>query len=118
MQMKSEKNIQEMSKAGLESLMRYRWPGNVRELKSAFEYAFVSCNGQTLLPEHFPAGINRNAKPLEMTSKTGQSLDGIKRQRLVDALSRSGGNQSEAARILGISRTSVWNQMKRFNIKP
>jgi transcriptional regulator of acetoin/glycerol metabolism len=38
-------------------------------------------------------------------------------QRLVTALREAGGNQSEAARLLGISRTSVWNQMKRYNIR-
>ncbi|MEN8245707.1 MAG: sigma 54-interacting transcriptional regulator [Thermodesulfobacteriota bacterium] len=116
MQMKNGKNIQEMSKAALESLMQYRWPGNVRELKSAFEYAFVSCNGPTLLPEHFPSNICQEIMPVEMTAEAAQSLDEIKRQRLLDALNKAGGNQSEAARILGISRTSVWSQMKRFGL--
>jgi transcriptional regulator of acetoin/glycerol metabolism len=44
------------------------------------------------------------------------SLNELKKQRLVEALRESGGNQSEAARRLGISRTSVWNQMKRFGL--
>ena len=105
-----------MSKAALESLMHYRWPGNVRELKSAFEYAFVSCNGPTLLPEHFPSTVFQGALPHEKSPDATQSLEAIKRQRLVDALNKAGGNQSEAARILGISRTSVWSQIKRFNI--
>jgi NifU-like protein involved in Fe-S cluster formation len=57
---------------------------------------------------------------MENPHKTSESsfvgLNEIKKQRLIDALQQSGGNQSEAARILGISGTSVWNQMKRFNI--
>jgi len=44
------------------------------------------------------------------------SLDDIKKQRLIRALEEAGGNQSEAARILGISRTSVWNQTRRFGL--
>jgi transcriptional regulator of acetoin/glycerol metabolism len=44
------------------------------------------------------------------------SLDELKKQRLIEALRESGGNQSEAARRLGISRTSVWSQMKRFQL--
>ena len=116
MQMKSGKNIKEISKAALESLMQYRWPGNVRELKSAFEYAFVSCNGQTLHPEHFPFNGHQNHSPVQNTADPAHSLEEIKKQRLLDALNKAGGNQSEAARILGISRTSVWSQMKRFKI--
>jgi len=117
MQMKSGKDIQDLSKTALDVLMRYSWPGNVRELKSAFEYAFVSCNGHTLLPEHLPDNISGAAPLREPTSNVNLSLEGIKRQRLIDALNKAGGNQSEAARILGISRTSVWSQMKRFNIR-
>jgi len=44
-------------------------------------------------------------------------MDEIKKRRLIDALNQSGGNQSEAARILGISRTSVWSQIKKYSIK-
>jgi transcriptional regulator of acetoin/glycerol metabolism len=40
----------------------------------------------------------------------------MKRQRLIEALVKAGGNQSRAALLLGISRTSVWSQIKRFNI--
>jgi transcriptional regulator of acetoin/glycerol metabolism len=43
-------------------------------------------------------------------------LEDLKKQRLLEALRRTGGNQSEAGRRLGISRTSVWQQIKRFGI--
>jgi len=42
----------------------------------------------------------------------------MKRRQLIDALEQSGGNQSKAARILGVSRVTVWNQMKRFKLRP
>jgi transcriptional regulator of acetoin/glycerol metabolism len=45
-------------------------------------------------------------------------MDTVKKRRLEDALRRTGGNRSAAARILGISRTSVWNQIKRYGIAP
>jgi two-component system response regulator HydG len=116
-QLKSGKTIQGISNETLEILMKYPWPGNVRELKSAFEYAFVSCPGSMIAPEHLPPNIVNIETPPETKSESKLSLDAIKKQRLIDALRQSGGNQSEAARILGISRTSVWNQTKRFNIK-
>jgi transcriptional regulator of acetoin/glycerol metabolism len=45
-------------------------------------------------------------------------IEDVKKQRLTDALRQSHGNQSETAKILGISRTSVWSQIKRFGIDP
>ena len=51
-------------------------------------------------------------------AESPNNVDEFKKQRLVNALLEAGGNRSEAARLLGISRTSVWNQMKRYNIRP
>ena len=117
LQVKSGKRIREISTEALDCLIRYSWPGNVRELKSAFEYAFVSCNGAAILPQHLPVEIFKVRAIAESHAISAESLEKIKKQRLIDALRQSNGNQSEAARILGISRTSVWNQIKRFNVR-
>ncbi len=101
--------------------MEYSWPGNVRELKSAFEYALVACRNSMIAPEDFPANIT-SGRPRGKSNNASatdvhlQDLNAIKKRRLIDALARSGGNQSEAARLLGISRTSVWGQIKRYHI--
>jgi two-component system, NtrC family, response regulator HydG len=117
--LKSGKNIEGISNKSLEILMRYRWPGNVRELKSAFEFAFVSCQESMIRPEHFPIHILNQEPPTCVPPPTPlQSLQEIKKQSLYSALKNTGGNQSEAARLLGISRTSIWQQIKRFGIDP
>ena len=116
LKIKSGKGIKELSPEALERLIQYPWPGNVRELKSAFEYAFVSCNGDAILRQHLPAELTKRQSADENEHISSESLEKIKKQRLVDALRKSGGNQSEAARILGISRTSVWNQVRKFKI--
>ena len=117
-QLKSGRKIEGISHQGLETLMRYTWPGNVRELRSAFEYAFVSCRETMIRPEHFPAHILEGSPHASIPATgAGNSLEEIKKQRLVQALRSTAGNQSEAARLLGISRTSVWKQMKRFGIR-
>jgi PAS domain S-box-containing protein len=116
LRLKSGKNIQGISNEALAVLMKYKWPGNIRELRSAFEYAFVSCQEKTILPEHLPMGVLEAPVAAAPAPVTGASLEEIKKQRLVRALEEAGGNQSEAARILGLSRTSVWNQMKRFGL--
>ena len=117
LKIKSGKDIKELSPEALAFLIQYYWPGNVRELKSAFEYAFVSCNGEAILPQHLPTELIKVRSAGETELISSESLEKIKKQRLMDALRKSGGNQSEAARILGISRTSVWNQVKKFNIR-
>jgi len=114
--LKSEKRIQGITNEALDFMITYPWPGNVRELKSTLEYAFVACQGSMIAPEHLPPSILNMDIPHETGDPSSVGLNEIKKRRLIDALRQSGGNQSRAARILGISRTSVWNQMKRFNI--
>ncbi len=116
--LKSEKRIQGIANEALDIMIRYPWPGNVRELKSTLEYAFVACQGPMIGPEHLPPNIFHMEIPNETGEPSSMGLDEIKKQRLIDALQQSGGNQSQAARILGISRTSVWSQIKRYGIKP
>jgi transcriptional regulator of acetoin/glycerol metabolism len=114
--MKSGKDIQGISNEVMTKLMEYQWPGNVRELKSAFEYAFVSCHESMIQPHHLPPNIVRENNNQRNPGSVGANGDDIKKKQLMDALEKSGGNQSEAARFLGVSRVTVWNQMKKFNI--
>ncbi len=117
-QLKSGRPIQGISNEALDLLMQYAWPGNARELKSAFEYAFVSCQEKMIAPHHFPAKIFQHTdSPEQPAGESVLGLDEIKKRRLIDALQCSKGNQTKTARILGISRTSVWKQMKRYQIK-
>jgi two-component system, NtrC family, response regulator HydG len=117
LKVKSGKDIQELSPEALGLLIQHSWPGNVRELKSAFEYAFVSCNGKIILPQHLPFERIKGRSAGKAECLPSENLETIKKQRLIDALRQTSGNQSQAARILGISRTSVWNQVKKFNVK-
>ncbi|MGD9211028.1 MAG: sigma 54-interacting transcriptional regulator [Desulfobacteraceae bacterium] len=117
--LKSGKKIEGISSKALEILKEYHWPGNVRELRSAFEFAFVSCRKEMIQPEHFPTHIlNQNPQICVPAIAPSQSIEDVKKQRLYNALKLTNGNQSEAARLLGMSRTSVWQQMKRFNLRP
>ena len=115
-QLKSVKKIGGISNEAMEKLVQYPWPGNIRELKSAFEFAFVSCRDTMIQLKHLPWSIVQGRdNPVEKPEKPGD-LNEIKKQRLITALKASNGNKSETARILGLSRTSVWNQMKRFGL--
>lgn len=115
--LRSGKNIQGIARETMDLLVNYAWPGNVRELKSAFEYAFIACRGDMLEPGNLPGEITQKANDAcPEPQQISGDIDEIKKQRLIQALQTANGNQSEAARALGISRTTVWNQMKKFNI--
>ena len=122
LQLKSGKHsIKGISSQAFEILMTYPWPGNVRELKSAFEYAFVACQKKMIEPVHLPASILNHDRPGTFKTRAGRpdvgkSIDEIKKTRLVDALNQTAGNRSEAARVLGVSRTTVWHQIKKYGI--
>jgi PAS domain S-box-containing protein len=117
MVLKDNKHIKGISKDAVEVLMNHSWPGNVRELKGAFEYALVTCHEEIIQPQHLPETIY---KPRRQSSsvprKSSFNIQEIERRELLEVLKRTDGNQSKAADILGISRVTVWNRMKRYGI--
>jgi len=105
-----------ISNEALQALMVYDWPGNVRELKSAFEYAFVTCQESIIQAYHFPPKIFQ-IKGGRVSGKTAPETGyEDQKKRLLEALKKAGGNRSQAARLLGVSRVTVWKRMKKFNI--
>jgi transcriptional regulator with PAS, ATPase and Fis domain len=115
-QLKNDKKIMGISDEAMKLLMSYAWPGNVRELKSAFEYAFVTCQELLIQPHHFPPTINSAQPSVKNTENPSLHRTEMKKKQLIEALESTGGNQSRAAEILGISRVTVWNRMKRYGI--
>ncbi|NLI82954.1 MAG: sigma 54-interacting transcriptional regulator [Deltaproteobacteria bacterium] len=127
LQLKSEKPVETIAYDTMGMLMAYDWPGNVRELRSAFEYAFVACPGGAIEPKHLPPNILRHCTCLPASAADAKSPEDVPPPRsigglsprdiLIAALEQAGGNQSAAARILGVSRGTVWNRMRRYGIK-
>jgi len=115
--LKNGKSIEGISSGTMEVLMKYSWPGNIRELKSAFEYAFVTCQDPLIQPHHLPPDILKEGSAATEAKAAAPSRQEIRKRQLIDALARAKGNQTMAAEILGISRVTVWNRMKRFDIK-
>jgi DNA-binding NtrC family response regulator len=102
----------------LELLRAYPWPGNVRELQNAIEHALVLCDGPILGPQFLPREIQRPDLSPAPTAAAGasQTLGGMEREALLDALKRAGGNKKRAAELLGIHRPTLYAKMKRFGI--
>jgi transcriptional regulator with GAF, ATPase, and Fis domain len=109
------KKILGLSPEALDVLTEYSWPGNVRELRNAVEYAFVLCQGGGIGVQHLPHKIVHRS-PLRQADCKLDADCTEEREQLIDVLRRVGGNQSQAARMLGVSRVTIWKRIKRMGI--
>ena len=101
----------------MEHLITYNWPGNVRELRNAVEYAFVLCNSGGIAVGHLPPKIVGAPAAQECAPRAAAPPpEPAEKQELIRVLRETGGNRSEAARRLGVSRVTVWKRMKKFGI--
>jgi two-component system response regulator HydG len=116
--LKTDKPITGMSKEALDLLFHYDWPGNVRELINVIEYSFVLCHEGEIMPNHLPARVSGEHPRVTTKQRAAkrQSVD-EERKRILQALEATGGNQSKAAEILGISRVTLWKRLKSFDIQ-
>jgi two-component system, NtrC family, response regulator AtoC len=117
-----------LSNEVVQLLESYPWPGNVRELRNAIERGAVLCSGDLLGPEHLPTrivsgtpGRSSSAPPgtdnrEDILSRARSELQGIERQRILDALEQCGGNQTRAAEALGISRRTLVYRLDELGV--
>lgn len=110
------KKITGLTTESLNYLLAYTWPGNVRELKSILEYAFVVAEKGLIRPDQLPHSVLKKENPISMKNMVSSSNENQEKTELIQALNQAKGNQSEAARTLGVSRITVWNRMKKYNI--
>lgn len=117
LRLRTGKDISGLTPEALALFMEYNWPGNVRELKSALEYAFVIGEGGAIGRKHLPPKIaERQDAGSRGVFSLGAAGDPPEKTALIEALRQSEGNQSQAARILGVNRVTVWNRMKKYGI--
>jgi two-component system, NtrC family, response regulator HydG len=113
---RSGKTIDGLSPAAMDALLRYHWPGNVRELRNTIEYAFVLCPGGWIEAEHLPQRITHGETMEPRSTRRLSTAASPERDALINALRLADGNQSEAARHLGVSRVTVWKRIKKHAI--
>jgi two-component system, NtrC family, response regulator AtoC len=107
-------------------LRAHRWPGNVRELKNVVERAVLLAQGRPIEVEHIVLGDALGVAPQKRGSadadagapdvRLPDALASMERDRIADALERSGGNQSEAAKLLGISRRTLVYRLDQYDL--
>jgi len=97
--------VKRVSDAAIALMMDYSWPGNVRELQNAVQFSIVKCSGHVIKPEHLPIELKK-----DMDLRLSKSTQGLKLDlKLVkEALLRSGGNKSKAAKSMGVGRATLY----------
>jgi transcriptional regulator with PAS, ATPase and Fis domain len=107
------KNIIGVSDEVSKILFHYHWPGNVRELKHAIEHAFVLCHGQSITANHLPSDVIKAVKFKNRSSAKPYKRDA---QQILHALDKTDWNKAKAARMLGISRQTIYRHIERHKL--
>ncbi|OGP73265.1 MAG: hypothetical protein A2Y80_06155 [Deltaproteobacteria bacterium RBG_13_58_19] len=113
------RKIKGISKSALQLCLRHKWPGNVRELENVVEQGVILSPGEYLIPESMPAYIRETAVPatpvtadLTLEAALGQAERAI----LLEVLEHHKWNRQISAQALGISRTTLFNKMRRYQL--
>ncbi len=100
------KNIQAASQDYIDALQNYSFPGNIRELENIVERSIILARGDKLTADTLPA----------LAQENGLNLKNGEKQSILDALKRSGGNKTNAAKLLGISRRALYYKLEQYGI--
>jgi transcriptional regulator with PAS, ATPase and Fis domain len=123
----------ELTPAALEFLEKHSWPGNLRELRNVMGRALVLCQGGAIHPEHLvfdaaprassvrpdpePTPLGATPIPSALVGGTlGEDIAALERQRILAALEQCAGNQTRAAKLLGISRRTLVTRLGEYGI--
>jgi transcriptional regulator with PAS, ATPase and Fis domain len=108
-----------VSQPALDLLAEHDFPGNVRELQNVIEFGLILSHGKAVLPEHIAERLAPQAGDATRPQipDAGVSLEEVERGYLAEVLKKTGGNRSQAARLLGISRATLLYRIKRHGLE-
>jgi len=105
----------EISKEAMNIFLNYPWPGNVRELENVIERAVLLGDHRSILPKDLPPHLRApEPQPLDKALKEEATLEDLEREYIGRVLEKTKGNQTRAARILGIDRRTLYRKVKKF----
>lgn len=99
-----------LSGEAAEKLKAHPWEGNIRELQNVIEKAVIMCDGDIISPDHIE--LHTSQRPLNES----QTLEEMERQTIAGAIAQCGGNLSQVAQQLGITRQTLYNKIKRYGL--
>lgn len=106
--------VREISPEAMQALLQYPWPGNVRELKSTFDYALIHCHGAHIQFSDLPPEIGGPSTPLVSARLSPRN----EREEILSALEQAKGKRAQAAKLLGMSRSTFYRRLSDLEISP
>jgi len=100
----------DLSPEVMEFMLNYSWPGNVRELENMIEHGIILSMDNTINMTELPQDI------IQPALCEGQTIEAITKNHIISVIEQTGGNISEAARILGIQRMTLYNKLKKYGL--
>jgi DNA-binding NtrC family response regulator len=117
----SGKSVSRFTSEAMDALMRHQWPGNVRELRTAVEHAVVLCKGDKITPRDLPPWVrNPGGGPAVAPAPkapSSLSIEENEKQLIIRALKQANGNRTLAAKILGISRRTLYRKLAEYGLE-
>ncbi len=120
----NRKQLKGFTPLAMDMLVKYGWPGNVRELENAVERAVILAAGEFVVEKDLPPTVTGHFREIcgepELSASGdmgGKSLQEVERLAIEQTLAKTGGNKSEAAKLLNITRTTLDNKIKKYGIE-
>ena len=118
----NSKTVKNISKEAFDHLMRYHFPGNIRELENIIESAIVMARGEIITIDDFTPNVMTTSEsialnPHNFKNSYDEKLEAFETTMITDALEQKKGNQSQAAKVLGITERHLRSRMQKYNIK-
>jgi two-component system response regulator HydG len=120
---KNRKTVKGFVPLTMDMLLNYDWPGNVRELENAIERAVILLTGEHITEKQLPLNITKKYPDLSTSPIAAapvmdgtRSMEEIEKEAILATLKASGGNKSETARRLGITRKTLHNKLKNYGL--
>jgi two-component system NtrC family response regulator len=113
---KVRSNVQSVSAAAMDILLKYPWPGNVRELVNAIEYSMIMAKGTQILPADLPEALQGRIIEPQQQARESLSLKETERELIVRTLKECHGNKHLAAKLLRIPRSTLYSKIQKHGI--
>ena len=118
---KNRKTLKGFTPLAMDMLIRHPWPGNVRELENTVERAVILSMGEYVTEKELPASMVEQYEPDGPARERdgqigGKPLEDVQKLAILATLEQTGGNKSEAAKILEITRTTLNNKLKKYGL--
>jgi two-component system response regulator HydG len=118
-QEKNKKSVKGFLPKTIDTLMRYDWPGNIRELENVIERAILLCRNEYISPKDLPPPLQSEEvgeQPI-ISIPPGMTLEQVEKEAILQTLEETGGNRTQTAQILGISRKTLQNKLKEYGLE-